>query len=320
MAKINRSVSFILCLLSWIGTLRAQVPQAPLPTESSPIANAPPTHQLSVNVRRVVVDVVVTDAKGNPVEGLKAGRLQTDGEWSDPTDPFLRCAQRRCRRRIAAGARSPLASGHFFQSCAGPDGQARHSPAVRHAGHASGVVSQCPPGVGEVHQRPGEFHEDRHLRADRPLAHAAGLHRRRDPADAGRQFERSNIPRLRHCAPRPSPRTCTTKLLFMAEIEELEYLGIKRHRITIDAFIEIARYVSALPGRKNLIWMSGSFPSEIFSHGIRNAGSQCRSLMTRGFERQRSCWTRVAWQFIRVDVRGLDRPLSVSNRGPNMPP
>jgi hypothetical protein len=34
--------------------------------------------------------------------------------------------------------------------------------------------------------------------------------------------------------------------------------------VTMDAFTQLARYLSALPGRKSLIWLSGSFPLGIF--------------------------------------------------------
>lgn len=37
-----------------------------------------------------------------------------------------------------------------------------------------------------------------------------------------------------------------------------------RMAVTMDAFTQIARYLSALPGRKSLIWLSGSFPLGIF--------------------------------------------------------
>jgi hypothetical protein len=37
----------------------------------------------------------------------------------------------------------------------------------------------------------------------------------------------------------------------------------QRMRITIDAFQQMAQYLSGIPGRKNLIWLSGSFPLTI---------------------------------------------------------
>ena len=37
-----------------------------------------------------------------------------------------------------------------------------------------------------------------------------------------------------------------------------------RMRTTLDAFTQLARYLSGVPGRKNLVWLSGSFPLNIF--------------------------------------------------------
>lgn len=37
-----------------------------------------------------------------------------------------------------------------------------------------------------------------------------------------------------------------------------------RMRFTMDAFMQLARYLSGVPGRKNLVWLSGSFPLNIF--------------------------------------------------------
>ena len=42
------------------------------------------------------------------------------------------------------------------------------------------------------------------------------------------------------------------------------YFLTRRVEQTIGAFVEIAKFVNGLPGRKNLIWLSGSFPAGIF--------------------------------------------------------
>jgi VWFA-related protein len=47
------------------------------------------------------------------------------------------------------------------------------------------------------------------------------------------------------------------------ETEESNYLLQQRLELTVESFSQIARFVSALPGRKNLIWLSGSFPSAV---------------------------------------------------------
>jgi VWFA-related protein len=47
------------------------------------------------------------------------------------------------------------------------------------------------------------------------------------------------------------------------EVEQQSFQLQLRARYTMDALNQLARYMSALPGRKNLIWFSGSFPVNI---------------------------------------------------------
>jgi len=47
------------------------------------------------------------------------------------------------------------------------------------------------------------------------------------------------------------------------ETMETSYLNDRRVDITVEALQEIARFLIGLPGRKNLLWLSGSFPSGI---------------------------------------------------------
>lgn len=47
-----------------------------------------------------------------------------------------------------------------------------------------------------------------------------------------------------------------------------------RVRVTLDAMQELSRYLEGIPGRKNLVWFSGSFPLEVFSvvdHAVPSA-------------------------------------------------
>jgi len=48
------------------------------------------------------------------------------------------------------------------------------------------------------------------------------------------------------------------------EAESASFQTQLRTRYTLDAFNQLARYLSVFPGRKNLIWFSGSFPLSIF--------------------------------------------------------
>jgi VWFA-related protein len=56
--------------------------------------------------------------------------------------------------------------------------------------------------------------------------------------------------------------TVANMRIFEAEIESFQtQLRIK---FTLDAMSQLARYLAGIPGRKNLIWFSGSFPISIF--------------------------------------------------------
>jgi VWFA-related protein len=58
----------------------------------------------------------------------------------------------------------------------------------------------------------------------------------------------------------PSPPAFTIQSLEQFEADLTVFQTDLRVRMTIDAMDELARYLSAIPGRKNLIWFSGSFP------------------------------------------------------------
>jgi VWFA-related protein len=61
-----------------------------------------------------------------------------------------------------------------------------------------------------------------------------------------------------------------------------------RAETTAEAFTAIANHVSTIPGRKNLIWVSGSFPSQIIVNSIGGLDRQSQSLDTNNTPSSRS--------------------------------
>ncbi len=180
MSRTVRFVGLGLCFFAWNGALTAQVPQMSLPGQSLSPTNAQTlgsdAYQVKVKVTRIILDVVVTDAKGKPVEGLKQDdfKVLEDGAVQ-PVRSFD--AHTAASSRRFASARSPSATKHLFQPRTGAAGQASHDSAVRHAQHATGGIAVRPRGFGQVHQGSEEFNQHRDLRAHRPAAHAAGFYR-----------------------------------------------------------------------------------------------------------------------------------------------
>jgi VWFA-related protein len=65
-----------------------------------------------------------------------------------------------------------------------------------------------------------------------------------------------------------SPDAATTVAnLAQFEAEQDSFMKMLRARYTLDGFNLLARYLENLPGRKNLLWFSGSFPISILPDG-----------------------------------------------------
>jgi VWFA-related protein len=62
-----------------------------------------------------------------------------------------------------------------------------------------------------------------------------------------------------------SPQDIANTQDFMNDTE-MKQTGM-RVDLTLEAFQELAHYLSAIPGRKNLVWFSGSFPLQFFAMG-----------------------------------------------------
>jgi VWFA-related protein len=293
MMEIKQHLSRTLYLFSVAGALCAQSPQAPPPSEvSAPSVvpgEQPPPYQLTVKVQRVILDVVVTDPRGNPVEGLKQ-------------DDF---------KVLEDGVPQPIRSFDV------------HSPAVAGASHPP-LDLHLPPNVfTNITLAPADkpvtillydmlntpqsalpyAHEElvKFIKSQKSSTKIAifvlsdRLHMVQGFTDnetllmaaLDSKNARARISQLRLAdtaadessllasdpasAPTPAnpnvpPSTTDTVLsqLNDALTSEQEFMDTQRIQVTVDAFSQIARFVASLPGRKNLIWMSGAFPVELW--------------------------------------------------------
>ena len=323
--SIRRSGSFSLAVFAALLISATSYPALGQATAAANAAQAPSAQAtpLRTDVRRVAVDVVVTDAKGNPVEGLKQGdfKVMEDGVVQ-PLRFFdvhtggvdVGASQQALDLHLPPGTFSNLTLAPsdkpvtvlLYDMLSTPQAS---FPSARQAlvkfikdqGNSTKIAIFVL--TDRLHMLQGFTDDETRLmqavNSKGATSQASSLRAAPFAADA---FE--------------------DELLFWSEIEELMYQGIKRNRITVDAFIEIARFVSALPGRKNLIWMSGSFPSEIFSSGMRYAGSQWQVVIDPGVRAAKKLLDESRVAVYPVDVRGLqtDPLYSAANLYTDPPP
>lgn len=59
----------------------------------------------------------------------------------------------------------------------------------------------------------------------------------------------------------------------------------RRIRLTVDAFSQLARYMAGIPGRKNIVWLSGSFPRGFFPNmGVSSDAPTTFSAEVRNYQ------------------------------------
>jgi len=78
-----------------------------------------------------------------------------------------------------------------------------------------------------------------------------------------------------------------------------------RAQITLDALNELAHYLSNIPGRKNLIWFSGSFPVSVTPNTDINNGFMAGMSSEAEFRETMALLARNQVSLYPVDVRGL---------------
>jgi VWFA-related protein len=93
-----------------------------------------------------------------------------------------------------------------------------------------------------------------------------------------------------------------------------------RIQYTLDAMNDLARYLSGLPGRKNLIWFSGSFPINIMPDSDLINPSSIAADFSEEFHKTSAMLARAQVAVYPIDARGLmtNPILDASNSGANI--
>lgn len=235
---------------------------------------------IKVNVRHLLLDVVVTDANNQPIKGLAEGDftvfednvpqkiLSFEAHSDSPTSlppPAPVLPPNSFRNLPVADEAAPL-NVLLYDVLNTPlsDQPYAHDQVVRFLRQrqrggrmAIFVLSD------KLHLLQGFTDDERQL--------LSAMNRKETEPQTSALNGTTVIPspteRLANVGPYADDPTVRNIILRMQRVESAEanFFLIRREEETIKAFQEIAHFLSGLPGRKNLIWLSGSFPTPIFS-------------------------------------------------------
>jgi len=245
-------------LLALVAAAYAQTPSAQPAQNPVPEGTSPET--LKANTRLVVVDVIATDSKGQPITGLKQEdfRVFEDGREQKITDLIFREPAK------SPSAPAPLEPNVFT-----------NVPQLQHASSINVVL------LDEIN---GEFasHAYAEERLEKFLGSAPALqltaifalekkkvtllHDFTTDTKALKQtlggYKPRGINRMELQGAMASP--FLTKGAFHTDETTIEN--------TLGALKSLAQILAGYPGRKNLIWISEAFPVSLFADGIGQGG------------------------------------------------
>jgi VWFA-related protein len=268
--------SSLLGALALVGVLDAQQASKKNPAQDSVIV-------LQQTVRRVRVDVVVTDAQGRPVAGLQASdfRVAEDRkpqsirqfEWHSDENP-----------QPALPKRPQLPPHTFMNLPEAPEHgpltvllyDALNTPVDDQPNARAQMLEFLKKSAG---RRIAIFYLGDRLRVLQGFTSDAGLlvqavNQTNGSSSKGYWAEPAAAPTARPDHAGPSDRKLPSEVR-SEEAEENARLvfaaeAIKdRVNATLEALVQISRFLADLPGRKNLIWYSGSFPAGILPDTTR---------------------------------------------------
>ncbi|NYF77826.1 VWA domain-containing protein [Granulicella arctica] len=279
--------ALLCCLANPILYAQMHMPQAPVrqPQRSPDEQRTEPVTTLKVAVRRVLLDVTVTDAKGKPVPNLKPKDFMV---FEDKTPQVIRSFEVH-KADSASPAEAPKLPTNTFANISlspssGPTtvilydllNTPQDSQSYAHEQlltflrqHKNGGQTAIFVLSDRLHMLQGFTEDDNKLIA--ALSRQTGKGYRsgllqQSPGEATQSSDQlagtEGNQNGADAQPDAAFQQVSTMLKHM-ETMETSYLNDRRVDITVEALQEIARFLIGLPGRKNLLWLSGSFPSGI---------------------------------------------------------
>lgn len=260
LAQVTTLAIFLLVPALFVATPQATAQE----TEATQTKDAVSQTTLKATVRQVLVDVVVTDRKNHPITGLQQEDFTVLEDGKPQRIVFF---EAHSPRGAPAGETSALPDlpANTFANVSAANNQAplnvllydllntrltdqpfAHKEIVKFLGNR-------PPGsrfaifvLGDTLHLLQGFTDDKNQLVAAMNRKEAGPHST-----------------LLYLGGDPAAQQLPGRLENMENSARRFYLQ-RRVEQTLGAFVEIAKFLSGLPGRKNLIWLSGSFPASLF--------------------------------------------------------
>lgn len=307
---------FTAAILIGIPTVTSGLAQAPTPNRAGSDTQAPnlPTATLTVGTQLVVVDATAQDKKGNPVHDLRA----TDFRLSENRNPVpikTFDEHRGSPANLSLPSMPQLPPGTFTDFNNLPDNGLLTVLLLDSLNTTTGDQAFVRSELERYVKQPQQNTRIAIFGLNSQLVMLQGF--TSDPALLKAAINRKQ-------GPRPSPILKIAGAANIDEIsmqDELDAIGVSanlqqfeaqaeavqtatRVQYTIDAFAAIGRYLQALPGRKNVIWFSGSFPLAIFPNPDFNDTYATTGNFTGQLQEISSLLTRARIAVYPMDARG----------------
>lgn len=273
------------------------IPAALLPSQAIQVPPVPaPQTTIRTTTNNVLLDVVVTDKNGNPVQHLSKDRFQVfENGVAQPIAYF--------EEHVAQPAPPPLAAALNLP----PNVYTNVTTAVPDSGPILVLLMDAlnTPTADQVKVRMAMLEYLRRIPSGRhiaiftltdklhmlqgfngdPNALIAALNSLAAPPKQSKLADDPGKDSYADSGPKILGGSLTTDVLQNFIAHEQSWRMDERVAITTQALNALATYLSALPGRKNLLWFSASFPLGLDADSVKPEGAA--NIQTENLERSR---------------------------------
>jgi VWFA-related protein len=285
--------------------------QSPAPSNNT-------TAVIHVESRRVLEDITVSDSQGHPLQGLKQSDFRI---FEDGVEQQIASFEE-IRQDASAVPLLPALPPNTFSNLPDPNASGplnvilydmlSTAPDYQHYAHDELVafLKNRPPGRYAIFVLGNHLELLQGFTADQDALMAAANTKAAgtqpsyvDSPDKDVHETSSNL--AASFDPRDTVGAQAAALLSQMENNERDFRQDQQVQITEDAFTAIAQFLMPLPGRKNLLWLSGSFPLSVLPEGSAANTDQSQRNYTESQKKVADLLNLSHTSVYAIDVRGL---------------